>query len=102
MTMTIIDQAQVGQKLAQDIVDENGRVLVPRGMELTDKHLQLLRRRGIRHIPIVQDEKLDKEAKAVANEIERLRHGFAQVIDKPLMKELYDILLLRCQRKTSS
>lgn len=50
-----IDQVQPGAELAEPVIDDIGRVLVPSGCELTESILRSLARREIEELCIVQE-----------------------------------------------
>lgn len=56
--MAVIDvsQAQAGMKLAADILDKRGRVLIPSGAELKEKHLSALPAWGVTRIEVEGDD----------------------------------------------
>ncbi len=56
--MAIIDvsQAQAGMILAADILDMRGRVLIPAGAELKDKHVRALPAWGVSRVDIKGDD----------------------------------------------
>ncbi|HEX6989102.1 MAG TPA: HD domain-containing phosphohydrolase, partial [Bacillota bacterium] len=79
--LTSCDQIQAGAILAQTVYDDDGRVLLRRGIRLTDNHLQLLRRRGItslyvtdREIDTVPSELVSQQVRADA--VRTLRAAF--------------------------
>ena len=51
-----LDQARPGMILATDVMDRRGRLLVPRGKELTERHLGALRMWGVPNIEIEGDD----------------------------------------------
>jgi hypothetical protein len=51
-----VAQAQVGMVLSADIVDKRGRLLIPAGKELSQKHLGALPAWGVNRIEVEGDE----------------------------------------------
>lgn len=50
-----IDAVEAGMELAADINDANGRLLLPAGTTLTDKHIRYFQMWGILQIDVVAD-----------------------------------------------
>jgi len=73
MSHVATENAQAGMVLAQEVVDARGRLLIPSGKELTDRHVGALGMWGISHIEIEGDaaepiQEVDAEAIAAAEE----------------------------------
>ena len=47
-----VDQATAGMLLVSDVVDRLGRLLIPAGKELTEKHVGALKMWGVTHVEI--------------------------------------------------
>ncbi|MFC1809243.1 hypothetical protein ACFL3D_03895 [Candidatus Omnitrophota bacterium] len=48
-----IDDIQVGTILNEDVINPQGLVLIKKGIELTEKHIKVLRRWGISSVSLV-------------------------------------------------
>jgi len=69
MTYLAAENAQVGMVLAHEVVDARGRLLIPSGKELTERHVGALGMWGITHIEIQGDAEkppLEIDAEALA------------------------------------
>jgi hypothetical protein len=51
-----VSQAQAGMTLAADVLDKRGRILIPSGAELKEKHLSALPAWGVTRVEIEGDE----------------------------------------------
>ncbi len=51
-----VSQAQAGMVLAADVLDKRGRLLVPAGKELSEKHIGALPAWGVAHIEVEGDD----------------------------------------------
>jgi len=56
MPIVSIEQVTTGMVLAGPVVDRRGRLLIPAGKSLTDKHLGALKMWGIPHVEIEGDD----------------------------------------------
>lgn len=95
MAVIPVDKAQIGMMLAAPISDRRGRLLMPAGKELGNKHLDALPMWGISHIEIEGDEGLEEDLQeevapwAVAQAGEEMAHRFLHAdLTHPAMKEL--------------
>ncbi len=52
MAQLTVDQAQPGMVLAAPVMDRRGRLLIPVGKELTERHVDALRMWGVTHIEV--------------------------------------------------
>lgn len=90
-----ITEAQPGMRLAEDVLDGSGRVLVPGGSELTDSILSGLARRDIATLTVereIEEEpaaRVARQAKTVAH----LDHLFRNAGHGPETRQLYDAIL---------
>ncbi|MCW8883960.1 MAG: hypothetical protein OQK12_01740 [Motiliproteus sp.] len=73
-----IAEIEVGAKVATNVLDSSGNLLVPEGTELSEKMLQILDRRGIETIEVRAEVELtEEERQQLLGEIqERLDHQF--------------------------
>ncbi len=99
-----LDEIQLGMVIATDVLDRNGRVLLKTGMQISDKHLRILKQWGITDADIEgvsreevnarAVENLDKEALGRAEEHhkELFRHTDRE---HPFVAELFRLSVLR-------
>ena len=88
-----LTEAKAGTRLARDIQDAMGRVLMSAGTELTETSLASLQKRGIPHLDIeepLSDQELSEQRQAVT---QRLAHLFRRKQNTPLTARLYDAVL---------
>lgn len=90
-----IGEAQPGMRVADSIVDDNGRVLVPAGCELTDSILHGLMRREITELKVereVEEAPADREARLLrcAGQLDAL---FRKAGEGPETRQLYQAIL---------
>ncbi len=55
MGLLALDAIQPGMILANDVKDRNGRVLLSKGAEITDKHLRIFKMWGIHTVDVQGD-----------------------------------------------
>jgi hypothetical protein len=77
-----IDNLVAGMVLKSNVCDRSGRLLLPEGAELTEKHLQIFRTWGILEAEIVGDS--DSEATGQDDEIDPEVLAEAEAAVKPL------------------
>lgn len=65
-----LDQARVGMVLAADVKDRRGRLLVPAGRELSERHLEALRMWGVPAVEIDGDDGEGDDVAPIDPEIE--------------------------------
>lgn len=99
-----IDNLSAGMVLKSDVCDRSGRMLLPAGVELTEKHLQIFRAWGVVEAEIVGDsdgdgtapgiEEIDSEALAAAEALVKplFLHND---LEHPAIKELLRICIAR-------
>ena len=88
-----LDQVSVGARLATDLLDPGGHVLLSAGAELTASALQSLRQRGVTQVQI--EEELDEVGRALRRRAvtQRLAELFRAAGDDPLMNRLHEAVL---------
>jgi hypothetical protein len=74
-----LDEASPGMVLADDLLDDSGKILLPAGATLSDASIASLRRREIDMLPIVGEETADVDAAA---DLERHRLRLQQLFRK--------------------
>ncbi|WP_210396512.1 hypothetical protein [Motiliproteus sediminis] len=86
-----LEQAEAGMTLADDVFDANGGVLVSAGTELTDKLIQILRRREIKTLEVNSPE-LDAESRLSRRQAieQRLERQYAP-FNSPTMDQLKEL-----------
>ena len=105
MAQVTLDQALVGMVLASNVHDRRGRLLMPAGKELTERHLAAMRMWGVSLIevegegPEVESEPdFDEEILARADaEIDDLFSNAGE--DHPLLAELRKLARVRVARE---
>ena len=104
MGLTQIDNLEVGMTLANDVHDRAGRLLLGAGVELSQKHLVVLRTWGVMEVDIVGGED-DNQGSHLPAEItqEQLDSAMAALaplfcnsdLHHPVMRELLRLAALR-------
>jgi hypothetical protein len=69
MAFVTAEQARAGMVLAAEVTDRRGRLLIPAGNELTDRHVQALHMWGVTHLEIEGDEPEDEAMAAISPEV---------------------------------
>jgi hypothetical protein len=99
-----IDNLAAGMLLKSDVRDRSGRLLLPEGSELTEKHLQIFRTWGVLEAEIVGDsdneagvqgsDEIDPEAlaEAEAHVTSLFMHNN---LEHPAIKELLRLCIVR-------
>jgi hypothetical protein len=84
-----------GSVLAADARDAKGTVLLARGAAVTAAQLQALRQRGIEHLTVLADVRVDvADSTTPATQFEaRLDHLFRHASDNPAARELKQRIL---------
>lgn len=100
-----LDQITAGMRLARDIHDPHGCILVRAGVLITDRHVRAFKSWGIQDIPIESDETSkpipDRDPAVIAELRELLDAQFSlSNPDHPAVQALYQICLERalCNR----
>jgi hypothetical protein len=83
-----IDEAQVGDILAEPPADGQGKTLLPKGARLSMAGLSLLRRRGVLEVSVEGGSGAGSGTPAL---LEALEIRFAGLEDDPVMMELKSI-----------
>ncbi len=91
-----IHDVRDGQVAASDVFDERGALLLSAGMELTRGHVELLERRGVLTVSVVEPDEGGREAEPDApgedefeKAIARLEHMFEGLDDDPIMRAIH-------------
>lgn len=90
-----IGDVQPGMRLAGDVLDGSGRVLVPKGCELTESMLSGLIRRAIDAVTVERELEEDPAiwAERRARAIAQLDHLFRQAGDGRETRQLYSAIM---------
>lgn len=100
MAWVLVDQAKPGMALAEPVKDRMGRLLIPAGAELSERHVNALSAWGVEGIEIESDEAPEPEVE-ISPEIEaaaraELRGVFAHAgVDHPFVEALFDLAVAR-------
>lgn len=103
MALISVEQAEVGMVLVADVTDLRGRLLIPAGKDLSERHVNALTIWGVTHIevegdgPEGQDDAPETvEPWAMAKAEEELEERFVLANrSHPVMKELMGICVKR-------
>lgn len=107
MAIVRANQLEAGMILEQDVKDRSGRVLLRRGVSLTEKTLRILKTWGIAEVDIkaVGDASADKEEGGTKTPVDpatlaKAEKEAAEIfkctdLKNPVMKELFHICSLR-------
>ena len=90
-----LSDAKEGMVLAEDVIDAKGVRLVTIGTELSGTSINVLKKRSIESITIIQHEELsEEERKNKIHEIEQtLELAFSKSQNEPFMQDLKQIIL---------
>lgn len=103
MALVPVEKAEVGMVLEENVSDRRGRLLMPAGRTLEEKHLDALPMWGVTHIQVEGDEPADQEEDgvevapwAMARAGEELGHLFQHAnTNYPVMRILNALRLRR-------
>lgn len=105
MALVHIDNLAPGMVLKQNVCDRSGRLLLPEGSELTEKHLTIFRTWGVLEVDITADSDVDGGAAPLREEMDPDRLAAAEAavkplfvhndLDHPAIKELLRICIAR-------
>lgn len=84
-----VEEAEVGDVVAEPLADQNGRVLLPAGAKLSQAVLSRLKGWGIFTLNIEGEE--HEGAKSKEELVDELDHRFAGLEDDPLMMQIKEI-----------
>lgn len=88
-----LDKVPEGARLAADVRDPEGRVLLVRGTELSAGALASLHGRGVRQVQILREASAEEMSARREAVVQRLAHLFRDTQDDPLMVRLHDAVL---------
>ena len=105
MPLISVDDAQAGMVLSADVTDRRGRLLIPNGRPLDEKHLQALKMWGITAVEIEGDDPVGGDTEALdpallgqAREV-LSTHLRNLPMDHPLVLALIELALPRKARE---
>lgn len=95
-----IDELEPGMKLGADAMHLTGRVLLPKGAELTEKHIKLFKQWGVVEAEVESNEEIHEKVavppELLAKEEEKLASMMIHAnMEHPLIAELHRLLLKR-------
>ncbi len=103
-----LDELKVGMKLAAPVTDPSGRLLLPAGNEITEKHLRIFKAWGVTEADVVGIDRAQVTARELAQadpvklrESESAVTGIFKYVDRshPAMVELMRLCTLRNLKK---
>ncbi len=86
-----VGEAQVGDRIAEAIYNENGRVLLPVGARLSEAVLSRLNGWGVDRVAVQSEE--DPADEGTNSLLDALEHRFAGHEEDPLMMRIKDAAL---------
>lgn len=96
MGTIFVDQARQGMRLTMPVTTVQGQLLLDEGVVLSGKHLRILKSWGVLSIEIEESEETKTDIAsepALLMERERIGRVFSDVLDDPLMREIYEVVL---------
>jgi len=105
MAIVPIDNLEVGMLLKSDVCDRSGRMLLPAGCELSERHLKIFRTWGVLEAEIEGDDTLETTQTFINEDIDPVRLAAAEEAVKrifrlndqehPAIKELMRLCIAR-------
>ncbi|NUN49570.1 MAG: hypothetical protein HUU15_12150 [Candidatus Brocadiae bacterium] len=103
MPLRPIDKIQPGMRTASPVTDEAGMLLLAQGVTLTAESLDLLRKRRVTAVEVVETGPATDSPKVVqelpANIEAELEHAFGPQAGHPVMKAILDAALDRVRTR---
>ena len=99
-----LDEIKPGMVLGADVTDRNGRVLLKNGLEISDRHLKILKQWGITDADIKGASREEITAQAVGQldqhaleKAEQVHNELFRYTDRqnPFVNEIYRLCVLR-------
>ena len=95
-----IDAIQPGMRLAKDVFDPNGNVLIRAGVTITERQIKAFKSWGIQEVAVISDETTYpqevKDPKAIAEIRQLIEQQFSlSNLDHPMIERLRDLCLKR-------
>lgn len=110
MAVIKLNKLKVGMKLAGDVEDINGRILLKTGVTINNNHLKIFKSWGIMEVDVQGAEKQDLESideKDLKPEIlEKAKEEMTRIFDltdlsHPVIKELFQLCTIRKAKSLS-
>jgi len=101
MALVSVDHAEPGMVLAAAVTDRQGRLLIPEGHELSERHVRALKTWGIAHVEIAGGDDASEQfgtadPESLSEATEALEDLFSRVDrEHPFLDRLYDYCLNR-------
>ncbi len=100
MPVISIDRVAPGSVLSRDIVDRHGRLLLPEGRPLSDRHVEVLRIWGVEFVEVEGTDEFSAPSDIPPEDRlraeEELRSRFRHLPEgHPLVRELFDAAVRR-------
>lgn len=70
MEYVTLDQIQTGMVVEENVVDKSGRMLLPAGKEITEKHLKVFKTWGVTHVAVGGGESKETENELVQHHLD--------------------------------
>ena len=95
MPIVSVDQAAAGMVLANPVTDRRGRLLIPAGQALSDRHVDALKMWGVASLDIEGDEEVEVVASISPEALEAARAELSPFyrhmdLDHPFVRVLFD------------
>lgn len=100
-----------GMTFAQDVVDTQGRTLIARGTDVTQKHIRILKTWGIEHVLVTPPETPPDSTTSDGNAETVFRQELQQMLDQrfaladrehPAVNAIYNICLQHALKRIGS
>lgn len=100
MPVVSVDQAMPGMVLSGPVTDRRGRLLIPAGQALSDKHVNALRMWGIASLEIEGDEEVEPVVAVSSEAVEAARVSLQPLyrhadLTHPFLRQLFEYCVER-------
>ena len=85
-----VEEAQVGDVLAEPLVNPNGQILLPKGAKLSPAVISRFRSWNVEVLEVEGDDPSEQDRE---ERVKALETRFEQVVDDPLMAQIKEIAL---------
>lgn len=104
MAVLSVDQAEPGMVLAAAVTDRQGRLLIPQGKELSERHVEALKMWGVTHVEVDGGEPADQygavDPDCLREAQQRLESHFVRAgMPHPFLDLLFEVCVNREARK---
>lgn len=86
MAIVPIDNLESGMMLKSDVCDRSGRMLLPAGCELSERHLKIFRTWGVLEADIERDESLESPQAFINEDLDPARLAAAEEAVKRIFR----------------